>query len=136
MHSGVRVLIIDDDPAMVEAVQEILEGAGYATAAAHDPFCGLRLAREVKPAAVVCDMVMPNMAGADVFRTLASDPATAGIARILISGRSDIDPSCANAFLQKPFGASEILRLLEVMTARGFSSVKLKSSLDEPQWHG
>jgi len=115
MNLGAPILIIDDDPAATDAVKEIVEAAGHSTAIARNGFHGLRLAREVKPAVIVCDMVMPHMAGSDVFRTLAADPATANIPRVLMSGHGDADRSCADGFLIKPFEAHSVLRLLERM---------------------
>jgi CheY-like chemotaxis protein len=84
---------------------------------ARNGFHGLKLAREVNPSVIVCDMVMPHMAGSDVFRTLASDPFTAHIPRVLMTGHSDADRSCADGFLLKPFDAHTVLRLLERMTS-------------------
>lgn len=135
MNVGPAVLIIDDDPDAVEVVQEVLASAGFATAAAQNPFHGLRLAREVKPAVVVCDFLMPNMAGADVFRALASDPATAKIPRVMMSGRPDADCSCADAFLQKPFEAEHMIGLLKQLTTQS-SAPEPMTAMAEPAWHG
>ena len=115
-------------------MKEILEAAGQPTAVAGNGFHGLKLAREVKPALIVCDLVMPQMAGSDVFRTLASDPATARIPRVLMTGRTDADRSCADAFLLKPFEAGDMLELLErtATESRSFKPEKLR----EAQWRG
>ena len=134
MDLGTPVLIVDDDPSFLEALQEILEAAGYTPAIAPNAFHGLKLAREVNPAVIVCDMFMPNMAGSDVLRALASDPATAKIPRVLMSGRSDADRTCANAFLLKPFEATDILNLIEKMTSTE-SRPELNPSR-EPHWRG
>ena len=117
MDLGAPILIIDDDPAATDAVREILEAAGHSTAIARNGFHGLKLAREVRPAVIVCDMVMPHMAGSDVFRTLAADPSTAHIPRVLMTGHCDADRSCADGFLLKPFNAEAVLRLLQRMTS-------------------
>ena len=135
MTSATFVLIIDDDLATVETVQEILESAGYATATAGDAFQGLRLVREMKPSVIVCDMAMPSMAGADLFRTLATDPATAKTPRVMISGRADADHSCAHAFLTKPFGAEKLLATIKKVTKRAAVTMAPTDS-DEPRWHG
>jgi CheY-like chemotaxis protein len=135
MNLGAPVLIIDDDPAMVETVKEMLEAAGHATAVASNGFHGLRLAREVKPAVIVCDLVMPHMAGADVFRTLASDPSTARIPRVLMTGRTDADSSCAHALLLKPFQAQDILETMERVT-RDPRATKTAERVKEAHWQG
>src|SRR5436189_532378 len=103
MNFGAPVLIIDDDPDMTAAVREVLEAAGQSGVVARNAFHGLKLAREVKPSVVLCDMFMPDMAGSDVFRELAADPATAGIPRVMMSGYPNPDRSLADGFIPKPF---------------------------------
>lgn len=135
MSSVSSVLIIDDDPATVEIVQQILQSAGYATATAFDAFQGLRLVRELKPAVIVCDMIMPNMAGADLFRTLATDPATAKTPRVMISGCADVDHSCAHAFLAKPFAGEKLLAAIKKVTKRAATTMT-PTDPEEPCWRG
>jgi CheY-like chemotaxis protein len=135
MNLGAPVLIIDDDPAMIEAMKEMLEATGQCAVVASNGFHGLRLAREVKPAVIVCDLVMPQMAGADVLRALASDPCTARIPRVLMTGRSDADQSCADGFLQKPFQADDMLKLLKRIASRP-RIPKIQSDWNEARWQG
>ena len=135
MQLGAPVLIIDDDPVMTELVQEILSGSGHPTAVARNAFHGLKLAREVQPSVVLCDWVMPDMAGSDVLRALAADPATARIPRVLMTGHGDADQSCADGFLRKPFRPEEMLWILEQMAA--LPRVQKKSLvLKEARWQG
>jgi len=135
MSLDAPVLIIDDDPATTEAVKEILEAAGHATATACNAFHGLRLAREVKPSVIVCDMVMPNMAGPDVFRALAAGPSTANIPRVLMTGHTNPDRSCADGVLFKPFEPEHMLKLLAKVISRQ-PAMKKPRELKEAQWHG
>jgi CheY-like chemotaxis protein len=117
MNLGAPVLIIDDDPALTDAVREILEMSGQPTAVARNAFHGLKLAREIKPAVVLCDMFMPDMAGSDVFRALAADPITAHIPRVMMSGYPDPDRSLADGFIPKPFDTFFMLKLLQEMAS-------------------
>lgn len=135
MQLGAPVLIIDDDPVLAELVKEILETAGHDTAVAHHAFRGLRLARELQPSVVLCDWVMPDMAGSDVLRALAADPATARIPRVMMTGHRNADQSCADGFLLKPFRPHDMLLLLEQMAA--LPRTKKKSFvLKEARWQG
>lgn len=135
MHLGAPVLIIDDDPVMAELVKEILETAGHDTALARNAFHGLKLAREVQPSVVVCDWAMPDMAGSDVLRTLAADPSTARIPRVMMTGHSNADQSCADGFLLKPFQAPDMLRLLAQMNS--LPRLAKKSAVTrEARWQG
>ena len=135
MNLPVPVLIIDDDPALTETVEEILNPAGYATSIARNGFQGLKLAREVKPAVIVCDMRMPHMAGSDVLRELASDPVTAQIPRVLMTGNIEADRSCANGFLLKPFQPDDMLHLLQRMTATSPCVEETVKSPTDVRWH-
>ncbi len=135
MQLGAPVLIIDDDPVLAELVKEILETAGHDTAVAHHAFHGLRLAREIQPSVVLCDWVMPDMAGSDVLRALAADPATARIPRVLMTGHGDADQSCADGFLLKPFRPHDMLHLLKQMSS--LPRTKKKTFvLKEARWQG
>ncbi|HTD65870.1 MAG TPA: response regulator [Candidatus Limnocylindria bacterium] len=137
MNSGL-VLIIDDDVAMAEAVQDMLQAAGHSTAVACTGFHGLKLAREVKPSVIVCDMQMPNMTGTDVFHALASDPATAHIPRVLMTGYIDADRSCANAFLLKPFEPHQIVEMMKrvISTSSKASTPKKRELVADAHWRG
>ncbi len=123
---------------MVEAVQEMLQAAGLSTATACNGFHGLRLAREAKPSVIVCDMKMPNMAGTDVFRALASDPATAHIPRVLMTGHSDADRSHANGFLLKPFEPRQIVDMMHRMSRTYSSQLPAAKTykLADAHWRG
>jgi CheY-like chemotaxis protein len=112
MDLGAPILVIDDDPSFVEAMEGMLQAAGHTTAVAGNAFHGMKLAREAKPAVIVCDMMMPEMTGIDLLRALAADPATSKIPRVMMSGRSDADVSCAHAFLHKPFETAEMISVL------------------------
>src|SRR5688572_27525905 len=103
MNLSAAVLIIDDDPNLVEAVEGFLQPAGYATKVARNGFQGLKFAREAGTAVILCDMNMPHMAGTDVLRELSSDPATCHIPRVLMTGNLDADRSVADGFLLEPF---------------------------------
>jgi CheY-like chemotaxis protein len=134
MSFGAPILVIDDDPAFVEAMQAMLDAAGHTTAAARNAFHGLKLAREINPAVIVCDVMMPNMNGVDVLRALASDPATARIPRVLVSGRGDADMSCAHAFLQKPFEPKDIVAVIAKVSSGHDETVTKR--IREATWRG
>ena len=116
MNLGGPVLIIDDDPILAGLVKEILETAGHRTALARNAFHGLKLAREVRPAVVLCDWMMPDMAGSDVLRALAADPLTTRIPRVMMTGHGHADRSSADGFLLKPFRPHDMLHLVSTVS--------------------
>jgi CheY-like chemotaxis protein len=137
MNFGAPILVIDDDPHFVQAMAGMLEATGHSAAVAGNAFHGLKLAREIKPAAVICDLLMPDMSGIDLLRTLAADPATAQIPRVLMSGRSDGDSSCAHAFLQKPFEAADVISTFrKASRALSMESASAAHPSQEAHWQG
>jgi len=76
-----KILIMEDDPALVRLLSLNLEGEGYTVHSADDGMEGLRLAFEEKPDLVVLDIMMPVMDGYEACRILKRDPETKNIPR-------------------------------------------------------
>jgi signal transduction histidine kinase len=64
------ILIIDDEPAVVEGLKEFLEDEGYEVYSAHDGREGLNVFAKIKPALVVTDLRMPGISGMEVIRQI------------------------------------------------------------------
>ncbi len=64
----IRILIIDDDPAIQILLKKTLARQGYDISVASDGEDGLVKAKEIKPAMVICDWMMPKMNGLEVCR--------------------------------------------------------------------
>jgi len=79
------ILVVDDDPTVRQVVARFLEREGFAVAEADGGREGLRLARELRPAAITLDIVMPDLDGWTVLAAIKGDPALAGIPVILLS---------------------------------------------------
>jgi PAS domain S-box-containing protein len=79
------VLVVDDDPTVREVVARFLEREGFAVAEAEGGREGLRLARELFPAAMTLDIIMPDLDGWTVLAAIKGDPALAGIPVILLT---------------------------------------------------
>src|SRR5271156_2747059 len=96
------VLVIDDDPVMCSVVQRVLEGDGFAVAAAGDAQSGLSRFGELNPALVIVDILMPGKEGiATILELREADPD----ARILaMTGGGN-------------FAASDVLRIAELLGA-------------------
>ncbi len=65
-----KVLVVDDEPRIVQLVRDYLEHAGFAVRDARDGAEAVRLARADRPDLVVLDLGLPRMDGIDVARTL------------------------------------------------------------------
>lgn len=81
------LLVVDDDPAMRESLEELLRHQGYRVLTAADGEEGLRLAREKRPDLVVLDVALPGMDGFRVATLMKDDPALSKIPIVLYSGR-------------------------------------------------
>ena len=80
-----RILVVDDDPTVRELVARHLERAGFAVTTARGGQEGLRLVRELHPAAVTLDIMMPDLDGWTVLAAMKGDPALASIPVVLMS---------------------------------------------------
>jgi two-component system alkaline phosphatase synthesis response regulator PhoP len=74
-----KILVVDDEPDLVDMLKMALQGAGYDVVTAGDGQQGVDLARSAKPDAIVLDIMMPCKDGFQACRELKEDPDTAGI---------------------------------------------------------
>lgn len=91
-----RVLVIDDNPADVNLVGEILRLDGYEVLAASGGVEGLKMARNARPDLVILDLMMPDLDGFDVMRLLESEEVTQGLPVILFTAKDLTDIDRAN----------------------------------------
>jgi CheY-like chemotaxis protein len=101
-----KILMVDDSKFLRLATERALARAGYEVSTAADGEIALAMAKEKKPDVILLDMLLPRMAGPDVLKALKSDPATAGIAVVVLSGLSHrnaarLQQDGACAFLEK-----------------------------------
>jgi len=83
MGNGAKILVVDDDPDMREAVQMILESADYTVVTAEDGEECLSKLKEELPDLLILDLLMPRMDGFEVCKAL-KDPRLAKYAHIPI----------------------------------------------------
>jgi signal transduction histidine kinase/DNA-binding response OmpR family regulator len=79
------ILVVDDDATVRELVQRHLERSGFAVVTARGGQEGLRLIRELRPAAVTLDIMMPDLDGWTVLAAIKGDPALASTPVVLMS---------------------------------------------------
>src|SRR5579872_2372438 len=80
------ILLIDDERQMRRLISRILTGAGHAVHEAANGRLGIELFRQVRPALVITDIVMPDMEGIETIRALRADAPSLPI--LAISGGS------------------------------------------------
>jgi two-component system alkaline phosphatase synthesis response regulator PhoP len=122
MPSG-TVLVVDDDPVIVNLLQVNFEIEGYDVLTAMDGEAGLAHARSGHPHVIILDVMMPGLDGLEVARRLRSDPLTATIPIIVLSAKAqaaDIQAGLAVAdeYMTKPFEPLELLERVKAVLAR------------------
>ncbi|MCX8118912.1 MAG: response regulator [Desulfobacterota bacterium] len=80
-----KILIVDDDPDLVEAVSMILEAKNYEVSAAYGGIEGLQKARSESPDLIVLDVMMPDKDGYAVCKELKADPQLRNIPVLLLT---------------------------------------------------
>ena len=107
--AGELILVVDDDPDIVEVLRCLLHDAGYEVATADDG-AALPLAHERQPHLILLDILMPGMDGVEVSRRLRADPATAPIPIIAMSATPRWLPAVpVDDRLTKPFKLVQVL---------------------------
>lgn len=138
-----RVLVVDDDPTIVEMLVEILERDGsFEVQTASTGFdAGLR-ARDFRPDALILDYMLPDINGNAVCRSIRADETLREVKIIMVSGvvdRNDVQKLLddgADDFIKKPFQMEHLInRIKELVSAtpaeRGRSTA-LVEVLDQP----
>ena len=117
-----KVLVIDDDPAVLDLVERILVKEGYEPLRAQSSHEGLMLAWRIKPSAIILDVFMPEMDGWDVLGTLKADEELKTCPVILLTVSDDVQKGRAlgaAGHLTKPINRDALLRMLERCGAQG-----------------
>lgn len=110
-----KVLVIDDETDLLEALDTWLVSHGYEVSTAKDGAEGLARAKELKPHLVILDIAMPKMDGFEVLSLIRANAQTAATPVIMLTakGRTEniFQAEKLNAvdFLIKPFDATELL---------------------------
>ena len=106
MEQMKTVLVVDDDPCIVDFVRMALEDEGYTVVTAVSGHT-MGVARDLRPAVILLDIAMPDMDGVEVSKCLRRDPRTAGIPIIVMSAQDRLRAVTAlmpvNDRLPKPF---------------------------------
>lgn len=119
-HMAKKVLVIDDEIAILEVIKIILDCEGYVTETLPN---GEKLLEKVKdniPDIILLDFSLPGETGDTLARKLKSYSFTRNIPIIMLSAHyavEELAASCGvNAFLPKPFSINDLIRMIEVYT--------------------
>jgi CheY-like chemotaxis protein len=118
MPEGTRVLLVDDDPAMLRLLEVNFRLDGFVVDSATRGEEALAIATATPPAAVLLDMMMPGMDGAEVCRRLRALPGLDRVPVVFLSARvrDDDEPDDTTlgpvTHVAKPFDPQELVGLV------------------------
>ena len=110
-----RVMLIEDEPNIIEAISFILSREGLAVETHSDGTTANDRLRAVGPDLLILDVMLPGKSGYDILRELREDAATAELPVLMLTARGQnrdremAEAAGASRFMTKPFSNSEVL---------------------------
>jgi two-component system, OmpR family, response regulator len=120
--SGVRVLVVDDEPTLSELLSMALRYEGWQVRTAGDGTSAVRLARQFKPDAVVLDVMLPDVDGVEVLRRLRGHAPHVPV--LFLTARDAVEDRVAGLtaggddYVTKPFSLEELVARLRALLRR------------------
>lgn len=115
-----KILVVDDDPDLVEVLGKRLKANRYQVVTAYDSEEGLEKARSESPDLIILDVMMPGMDGAAMAASLRENDSTSKIPVIFLTGiveREEAEEQGhkigGNIFIAKPFDTKELLAIIK-----------------------
>jgi DNA-binding response OmpR family regulator len=130
-----RILVVDDEPEAVDLIEYNLKQSGYTVSTAGDGAEALKKARSQTPDLIVLDVMLPEMDGFEICKTLRLDAATSRVPIIMLTAKAgEIDRVLglelgADDYLTKPFSTRELLLRIKKILARGQISEQVENLL-------
>lgn len=115
MDTGRTVMVVDDDPDIMDLVKKIVERSGYMAECVSSGEEVFKRLEGQKPDLILLDVVMPRMDGLEVLTRLKSQPNTSSIPVILLTGNgrySDVLTGYqmgTDYYISKPFTSAQLL---------------------------
>lgn len=117
------VLLVDNEPGMLESVTLLLEAEGFRVLPASTGAQALERLTESRCDIIVADLMLPYMKGDDLVRRIRSDPHHANIP-VVLSGAAlppgSDTPRLADVFLHRPFGIERLIEVIRLLLERRY----------------
>ena len=148
-RDGSTILVVDDDATARELISHYLQDEGFAVVSAANGVEALKLARELRPAAITLDVVMPDLSGWNVLSALKGDPELAAIPVVMVTITDEKRRAFAlgaTGYLMKPIERAQLLELLAPWRASARATrvlvveddpdqlASISAALAEPNW--
>ncbi|RJE86297.1 response regulator [Paenibacillus sp. 1011MAR3C5] len=115
-HSGISILLIDDEPFNHQLMKRYLANEGWKLAFASSGQEGLQLAKKLRPKVICLDILMPSMDGWNVLSAIKSDPELQSIPVVIWSMTNDNQLGYAlgaSEFLTKPVNREQLIHVMD-----------------------
>lgn len=121
MKNAIKILIVDDEPEMIEILQELLEAEGYEVRYAEDGQKGLDALEIFTPDLIILDMNMPNLGGVNFYHEIYDHKKKrARYPVFILTGKHEMEAAFdglnLEGFFTKPFVADELLKEIYKVT--------------------
>ena len=117
-----RILVVEDEPALLRGLQDNLKAESYEVITASDGEAGLKLARETKPDLIVLDLMLPKVSGYEICQKLRSEGVSTPI--LILTARGEeadrvlgLDLG-ADDYVTKPFSVRELMARVRALLRR------------------
>lgn len=119
----VRILIVEDEPAVRELITYNLQQSGYDTVQAEDAERAMMIISEALPDLILLDWMLPKMSGVEFARTLRRQDRTRGIPIIMLTARTEeadkvMGLDIADDYMTKPFSPRELVARINAVLRR------------------
>ena len=119
---AIRVLLVEDEENIAEAVRFLLERAGFEVATASDGETGLDAARSLRPDLIILDAMLPKLDGFEVLTRLKADPNAPPAPVLMLTAKGQAEDreralaAGADHFISKPFANADLIAAAQRLT--------------------
>ncbi|MCB1035998.1 MAG: response regulator, partial [Acidobacteria bacterium] len=119
-----RILVVDDEPGVLRVIQLTLEDYGHQVVATEDPETVMGLVQDVRPDAVILDVMMPGVSGWEILQAIRKDASTERLPVVMLSALGEVEHRVrglrqgADDYIKKPFDPEELVARVEGLIAR------------------
>ncbi len=120
---GKNVLVIEDEPNIIEAISFILSRDGWSVATHSNGHDAVGVVQNAMPDLVILDVMLPGKTGYDILRELRSEDATQSLPVLMLTAKGQVkdremaERAGASRFMTKPFSNAEVLDAVRELVA-------------------
>ena len=118
---GKHVLVIEDEPNIIEAISFILSRDGWSVRAHSDGTNAVETASRLKPDVIILDVMLPGKSGYDILREIREEPDISGIPVLMLTARGQTkdrelaEKAGASRFMTKPFSNADVVEAVRAL---------------------